>query len=98
MSTTFIWCAVGLLAALLVMAGSRGQNATHRIETLAVGMFGAVIGGDLVASLFAAAGVPAVFRMSSLLLAGVGAAVLLGLLVLMRRSVGPLKPHRLRRH
>ena len=97
MTTTFIWCAVGLLASLLVMAGSRGQNAVQRIETLAVGMFGAVIGGDLVASLFAAAGAPETFRMSSLLLAGTGAAVMLGLLALMRRSVGPLKPHRLRR-
>jgi uncharacterized membrane protein YeaQ/YmgE (transglycosylase-associated protein family) len=98
MTPTLVWCVVGVLASLLVMAGSRGQTAVHRLETLAVGLFGAAAGGDLVASLFAAADAPQGFRTSSLLLAATGAVTMLGLLVLLRRSVGPLKPHRLRRH
>lgn len=95
--TFLIWCVVGLCAGALVAAASRSQGLVQRTETLAVGVFGAVLGGDFLASLLAGAAADDAFHGSSLLLAGGGAALMLGLLVAMRRSAGPLKPHRLRR-
>lgn len=94
--STLIWCAIGLAAGGLAAVG-RGQDMVRRIETLAVGMFGAVIGGDFMAAMLAGGKDEQALRASSVLLAVVGAAVMLGLLALTRRSVGPLKPHRLRR-
>ncbi|MEO8390246.1 MAG: hypothetical protein ABI893_15985 [Polaromonas sp.] len=59
------------------------------LENLGVGVFGAYIGGDFVASMLSGGKTTdTVFSMGSLGLAVGGAVVALGLLRLMRRAVG----------
>ena len=95
---TYLWCAVGLVAGgIVAVAGGTGGGWVRRIETIAVAMFGAVVGGDLVPSLLGTGAADGTFRASSLAFAALGAIVMLALLALMRRSVGPLKPHKEKR-
>ncbi|MFC5498041.1 GlsB/YeaQ/YmgE family stress response membrane protein [Caenimonas terrae] len=63
------------------------------IENVLVGMFGAFIGGDFVAAMISAKGVvnDKDFRLSSLGMAIAGAVVMLVLLRIMRRAVGPMR-------
>lgn len=88
---SYIWCAVG--AGLGWLSGRLGARGNHIVllENLAVGIFGAFIGGDFVAAVLRADGVnDAVFSPRSLGLAVIGAVVMLLLLRLMRTLVGPL--------
>jgi uncharacterized membrane protein YeaQ/YmgE (transglycosylase-associated protein family) len=88
---SFIWCAVG--AGLGWLSGRIGARGNHIVllENLAVGIFGAFIGGDFVAAVLRADGVnDAVFSPRSPGLAVIGAVVMLLLLRLMRTLVGPL--------
>lgn len=62
-----------------------------QIENILIGMFGAFIGGDFVAAQFNGGKVIEGFQMTSLLLAIVGAIVMLFLLQLMRKVVGPMR-------
>jgi uncharacterized membrane protein YeaQ/YmgE (transglycosylase-associated protein family) len=62
---------------------------TSVIESILVGMFGAFIGGDFVAAQFNAGVVATTFTVSGLVLAVAGAIVILLLLKLMRKMVGP---------
>lgn len=78
---------MGLLAG--VIGSSQGK--TIRIEEILVGIFGAFIGGDFLLAMLAGpaateSGVAAAFGAIG------GAVVLLALLALMRRKVGPLRP------
>lgn len=72
-----------------------------RVESVLVAVFGAFIGGEFVSSQLASAPAPgaaaAAFKMSSLGLAVAGAVVMLMLLSVMRKAVGPLRPHKIRR-
>jgi len=97
----FIWCAVGgLVGWLAAMWGTGGR--VLLVESLLVGIFGAFIGGDFVASQLNGGVVDdKVFKGSSLGMAVAGAVVLLLMLGLMRRVVGPLragKPKARNRH
>src|SRR4051812_19471916 len=47
---TYIWCVVGLIAGGIVMLVGSGKGKVNAIETVTAGMFGAVIGGDLISS------------------------------------------------
>ncbi|HEY8357485.1 MAG TPA: hypothetical protein VIL30_08475 [Ramlibacter sp.] len=68
-----------------------------RIEEMCVGIFGAFIGGEFLPSVLGAAGAPAPGFSGLALATGVGgAAVMLVLLKLMRRSVGPMRNSRSR--
>lgn len=101
-----IWCAVGAVVGLAVgtMMGSDGK--VLRIEDMLVGVFGAFIGGEFMPSVLAekvvvpatAVGATATEAAASTgfsgaaLLGGIaGAVVLLLLLRLMRRAVGPMR-------
>ena len=91
----YIWClvgaAVGWLAAL--MMGNAGK--TVMIENVLVGVFGAFIGGDFIASQLNGGVVNDTdFRIGWLGLALGGAVVMLVLLRLMRRVVGPMRAHK----
>lgn len=105
----FIWCAVG--AAIGWLASQLAENkggATGRIESILVGVFGAFIGGEFVASMFAtpapvvatvlgavAAPIPSTpFTMMALVLAAAGSVVMLILLAVMRKAVGPMQQHK----
>jgi uncharacterized membrane protein YeaQ/YmgE (transglycosylase-associated protein family) len=70
-----------------------GQGKTVMIENVAVGMFGAFIGGDFVAAMISGSKVvnDKDFRISSLGMAIAGAVLMLVVLRLMRRAVGPMK-------
>jgi uncharacterized membrane protein YeaQ/YmgE (transglycosylase-associated protein family) len=94
---TFIWCSVGLLAGGIAIFMIGAQGLVHRIETLAVAVFGAFIGGDFLGAQFGGGPADTSFRATSLALALGGAVVMLLLLRLMRRSVGPMRPHKMPR-
>lgn len=62
---------------------------TSVIENVLVGMFGAFIGGDFVAAQFNGGVVATTFTISGMIMAIGGAIVILLLLRLMRKLVGP---------
>jgi uncharacterized membrane protein YeaQ/YmgE (transglycosylase-associated protein family) len=101
----FIWCAVGAAVGWLAGMVSAATLKTTRIEDVLVGVFGAFIGGEFIAAMLnpppvvavvanapkvVAAPVAAPFTMLGLALAIAGAVVMLVLLALMRKSVGPM--------
>lgn len=69
----------------------------QRIEAIAVGIFGAFIGGDMLAATLAGGTADGSIEASSVGLALGGAVVMLGLLTIVRRTVGPQRPHKIRR-
>lgn len=77
----------GWLATRMMNAPARSAQ----IENILIGMFGAFIGGEFVSAQLSGAAVATGFHMSSLALAVVGAVVLLLLLKLMRKIVGPMQ-------
>lgn len=89
----YIWCVVGAVlgwaSGLLMASGGR----IVLIENVLVGVFGAYIGGDFVASMLNGGVVNDIdFSLRSLGLAIAGAVLMLLALCLMRRMVGPMKP------
>ena len=86
----FIWCAVGGIVgylAGLMMSAAGGET----VENILVGVFGAFIGGDLLISQLNGGVInDKDFSFRSLLFAVVGAVVLVVVLKLMRRIVGPM--------
>jgi uncharacterized membrane protein YeaQ/YmgE (transglycosylase-associated protein family) len=86
----YIWAVVGALAGLLAGVMMGGSKPVNRIEEVLVGVFGAFIGGEFVASAFAGGRPPGQFTIGALAFAVAGALVLLFLLKLMRGAVGPL--------
>ena len=79
--------AIGLLIGLMMK--SEGRIAL--LENVAVGVFGALIGGDFVVAMVTTGAVGKDFSIRSLAFAVVGAIALVLILRLMRRSVGPLR-------
>ena len=89
---TFIWCGVGALVgwAMGLMMQSGGR--VLLIENMAVGIFGAFVGGDFVVALLNHGIVnDKDFHVGSLAFAVTGAVVMVLLLKLMRRAVGPMR-------
>jgi uncharacterized membrane protein YeaQ/YmgE (transglycosylase-associated protein family) len=88
---SYLWVLVGSALGGLAGAMHADKSKVFRIESVLVGIFGAFVGGDfLVAMLWGpkTAGVGAV----GLAMAVLGAVVMLALLSLMRRAVGPMQP------
>lgn len=88
---SYLWIFVGGALGGLAGAVQADKSTVFRIESVLVGIFGAFVGGDfLVAMLWGpkAGGVSAV----GLAMAVVGAVVMLALLSVMRRAVGPMRP------
>ena len=87
----YIWCAIGAFAGWLLtrIISASGKSAT--IENILIGMFGAFIGGDFVSVQLGGDAVTKGFHLSSLMLAIAGAVVMLALLQLMRKAVGPMR-------
>ena len=87
----YIWCAVGAaigwLGGKLMTSPTRGDY----IENLLVAVFGALIGGEFVASYVLAPVKDDAFRIGALITAVISAIVALLLLRLMRRVVGPMQ-------
>lgn len=109
----YIWCAVGAGLGWLVGTMVGDGTKTVRIEYVLVGIFGAFLGAEFVSSMFTsvpviaavpkapgagpAAVLPTAFTIGGLAMAVIGASVMLGALALLRRSVGPMKPHKRKR-
>lgn len=90
----YLWAAIGALA-----GWAAGRSGTHvaMLESIVVGIFGAFIGGDFLPSMFGAGLADgAGFSPGSLGLALVGAVVMLMLLRVMRKAVGPMRPSKSR--
>lgn len=90
----YIWCAIGALAGWLSTRMMNAPARSAQIENILIGMFGAFIGGDFVAAQLNGGVVATEFQIASLGLAIAGAVVMLVLLRLMRKAVGPLKKSR----
>jgi uncharacterized membrane protein YeaQ/YmgE (transglycosylase-associated protein family) len=89
---TFIWCAVGGALGWLAGLLTPGAGRILMVESVLVGIFGAFIGGDFIVAMVTSGVVdPTIFSVRSLALAIAGAVVMLILLRLMRRAVGPLR-------
>lgn len=89
---------MGVLAACIAMVVMPAQGLASRVESVLVGIFGAFVGGEFLASLLSGgAAADKAFRASSAGLAVLGAVVMLLLLATLRRHVGPLRPHKLPR-
>jgi uncharacterized membrane protein YeaQ/YmgE (transglycosylase-associated protein family) len=89
---SFIWCAVGGAIGWLAAMLMKSEGRIGMIESMLVGVFGAFIGGDFIVTLMNKGVVnDKDFRIGSLAFAVVGAVVMLIILKLLRRSVGPLQ-------
>lgn len=85
----YIWCVVGVVLGGLACLLANTREKILILENVGVGVFGAYIGGDFVASVLSHGKTSdTVFSMGSLGLAVGGAILALGLLRLMRRVVG----------
>jgi uncharacterized membrane protein YeaQ/YmgE (transglycosylase-associated protein family) len=80
---------MGVLIGWLSTRMMTAATPTAVIENVLVGMFGAFIGGDFVAAQFNAGVVTTQFTIGGLMFAVIGAIVILLLLKLMRKLVGP---------
>lgn len=88
----YIWCVVGGVAGWLAGRMMANGDRILIIENVAVGVFGAFIGGDFLASMLHGAVVnDKVFSARSLGYALLGAVALLLALRAMRAAVGPLR-------
>jgi uncharacterized membrane protein YeaQ/YmgE (transglycosylase-associated protein family) len=90
----YIWCAIGAFAGWLSTRMMDAPARSTQIESFLIGMFGAFIGGEFVSEQLNGAAVATGFHVSSLALAILGAVVMLLLLKLMRKAVGPMKKGR----
>jgi uncharacterized membrane protein YeaQ/YmgE (transglycosylase-associated protein family) len=89
---TFIWCAVGGIMGWVAAMLAEDAGRILMLESVAVGIFGAFIGGDFMVAMVTSGVVdPNVFSVRSLAFAIAGAALMLAMLRLMRRAVGPLR-------
>jgi uncharacterized membrane protein YeaQ/YmgE (transglycosylase-associated protein family) len=86
----YIWCAIGAVAGWLASRMMDAPARSAQIENIIVGMFGAFIGGEFVSVQLNGPAVATGFHISSLMLAIAGAVVILLLLKLMRKVVGPM--------
>ncbi|CAA9434179.1 MAG: hypothetical protein AVDCRST_MAG51-2804 [uncultured Ramlibacter sp.] len=88
----YIWCAAGAIVGWVFATVLDGATLTGKLENVAAGAFGAVLGGDVVAA--AITGVKlneAVFSLPSLIAAVACAIATVLLLGVMRKAVGPLR-------
>jgi uncharacterized membrane protein YeaQ/YmgE (transglycosylase-associated protein family) len=87
----YIWAAVGAAAGWLVGSMMASRAASTRVEDILVGIFGAFIGGEFLASAFTTGQPAGTFTGLALGCAVASAFLMLLLLKLMRNSVGPLR-------
>jgi uncharacterized membrane protein YeaQ/YmgE (transglycosylase-associated protein family) len=93
----FVWCAVGAAVGWIAGILMPGNGLVHRAETMLVAIFGAFIGGEFLGSVLGGANPAGSFRATSLMLAVAGALGLVALLGMMRKAVGPMRPHKLKK-
>lgn len=85
----YLWCAAGAVLGFLLAVMSGKSDKILYVEAIAVGVFGASVGGELIADFIKG---PANQGIGMRLLFAVAtAAAALFLLVVMRRAVGPMK-------
>jgi uncharacterized membrane protein YeaQ/YmgE (transglycosylase-associated protein family) len=88
----YVWCVIGVVMGWLATVVGRQGDFIVRVESVLVGVFGAFVGGEFLASmLLQPAPKGAGLTAGPVLFAVAGALVGLLLLHIMRRAVGPLK-------
>lgn len=88
----YIWCGVGAAIGWLASLMMAGSGRVIVIENVLVGVFGAFIGGEFLATVTGMVGPKDTgFHFSALLLAAGAAVALLFVLRLMRGAVGPMR-------
>jgi uncharacterized membrane protein YeaQ/YmgE (transglycosylase-associated protein family) len=90
MFLSLLWCIVGAATGFLAAGVMHIKGHGNRVENVLVGVFGAFIGGEFLASKMTSGAPDGGFRASSLGLAVLGAVAMLVLLSVMRKAVGPL--------
>ena len=89
--TIYVWCAIGAVAGWLAGVMMASKGVVQRLEEVAVGIFGAVVGAEITKALFLG-GTPETGVGAVGVVTAIGGAVLfLSLLKVMRGAVGPLR-------
>ena len=88
---TYIWLALGAAIGAFVGGVIRKGGKTEMIEGICVGVMGAFIGGEFLATQFKGAGNAAASFPMALGLAVAGACAALAILGLFRRAIGPMR-------
>jgi uncharacterized membrane protein YeaQ/YmgE (transglycosylase-associated protein family) len=88
----YLWCAAGAAIGWIAAGVMGGGARIARVESVLVGVFGAVLGGDFVGNMVLGTRPDAnAFDVAALVLAAVCGLAAVLLLAVMRRAVGPLK-------
>ncbi len=87
----YIFLAIGGFAGWLYTRLMPAPAMSVQIENIVIGMLGAFLGGDFIAVQISGDEISKGFHISSVGLAILGAVVMLLLLKLMRKAVGPMK-------
>ncbi|MEJ6023136.1 GlsB/YeaQ/YmgE family stress response membrane protein [Ramlibacter sp. PS4R-6] len=95
---SYLWCALGAILGWVASRMNEPKNFVTMVESVAVGVFGAFLGGEfLPAMVLAPQPGGSAINLLSIAMAVGGAVACLLVLGALRRSVGPLKPHKKRR-
>lgn len=95
--TVYLWIALGAIVGWAATAMTADKAFMTKVESIASGMFGAAIGGQLQVTFSAAVVPPASVQVATLLGALVGSVAMMLLLAAFRGAIGPLKPTRAKR-
>ena len=94
----YVFCAVGAILGWIASRMTQPQGFVPLVEAIAVGIFGAFAGGEFLPAVVAAAPAPGQGLTGlAVAMAVVGSFVGLILLGVMRKAVGPMKPHKNKR-
>jgi uncharacterized membrane protein YeaQ/YmgE (transglycosylase-associated protein family) len=88
----YVWCVVGIVLGWVTASIGGGVSFVERMESVAVGVFGAFLGGEFLPAMFFGPD-PAVKGLGpgTVAISVVSCLVALALLRWMRKAVGPLK-------
>jgi uncharacterized membrane protein YeaQ/YmgE (transglycosylase-associated protein family) len=89
--TVYVWCAIGAVVGWLFGVVTPVPGKVLRLEEVAVGMFGAVIGAEVLQNVFTSGPAATGITPVGLFAAVVGAVLLLAVLKVMRKAVGPMR-------
>jgi uncharacterized membrane protein YeaQ/YmgE (transglycosylase-associated protein family) len=94
----YVWCAVGIVLGWLSGGFGSGTGLTERLESVAVGIFGAFLGGEFLPAMVLKKAAGAGLDAGTVSMGIAGAVVALLLLRWMRHAVGPLKTRKKKEH
>ncbi len=87
----YVWCVIGAILGFLASLSGGEGTIVMRIESVLVGVFGAFLGGEFIAVYLLSPAMQKSINAATVGMAIGGAVVALGLLMAMRKAVGPMK-------